>query len=80
MENLYIVRVVTRTRKVILTETVVAPDEAGARFEADVDAALRHANLKPRDVTVLCGKLGEVAVEKEPEQVRVITTNAGSGS
>jgi len=74
MEALFEVYVVSKKREVILDgKRVVAPDEAGARFEAGVDEALRSRGLKPQNVTVVVRKLGDVAVEKEPEKVRIIS-------
>lgn len=72
METLYRVVVVSKDRKVILDKTVVAPDESGADFEADVSGALRTAGLKPQQVTVIRQALGQVKVEREPEKVRLV--------
>ena len=72
METLWQVLIVTKARKVIDAGTVVAPDESGADFEADVAGKLRAAGLKPRDVTVIRKNLGQVAVEKEPQKMRLV--------
>ncbi len=72
METLWQVLIVTKTRKVIDAGTVVAPDESGADFEADVAGQLRSNGLKPRDVTIIRKNLGQVAVEKEPQKMRLV--------
>lgn len=76
MEFLWRVYIVTKKREILTPtkETVVAPDADAARFEAGVDETLRKSELRPRDVTVICKQIGEVAVEKEPERVIVQKT------
>lgn len=72
METLFQVLIVTKARKIIDAGFVVAPDESTADFEADVAGKLRAEGLKPRDVTVIRIKHGQVAVEKEPQKMRLV--------
>ena len=77
MATLFEVIVVDRKGNLIATSgkvrnLVVAADEQDATFEANVDTALRQANLKPKDVTIICRNLGPVELEKPVQRVQLI--------
>ncbi len=72
METLYEVIVVTKMRELILDEKVVGKNEDEAKFTAGVSEALKSRNMRISDVTIICNIVGEVAVKKEPERVKII--------
>jgi hypothetical protein len=72
MKALWHVIVVDLDGRILLDTKVVADTETEAHFEAGVEAAIRDAHLRPRDVTVLTWRMGSVKVRKEPEQVRIV--------
>lgn len=72
METLYEVIVVSKKREVILDEKVVGKNEDEAKFTAGVSEALKSRNMRISDVTIICNVLGEVAIKKEPERVKII--------
>lgn len=78
MEHLYHVAVVTKKRQILLDKKVVAENEDGAKFEADVSAVIKKAGLRPPGVTVLVNDLGPVKVEREPEKVRIVKDDTDS--
>lgn len=74
---LFEVIVVNRNGNLVATDSkvrnlVVAADEQDAIFEANVDSALRSANLKPKEVTILCRNLGTIELEKPVQKVQLI--------
>lgn len=72
MKSLYRVVVVTKQEEIIMDKKVVAVDEDEAKFNAGVHAKLTERGIKPKDVTVICGSLGAVKVEKEIQKVQVV--------
>jgi len=72
MENLYYVVVVSKKREILLDVKVVAKDEDEAKFEVGVHSILKEKGLKPKDVTILCGELGEVKVKREVQKVKLV--------
>jgi len=72
MKTLYEVTVVSKKEEIILEKKVVAENEDEAKFLADVSEKLKEKGLKPKDVTVICYKIGNVKVEAEPQKVKII--------
>ena len=72
METLYHVFVVSKARKIVLHDYVVAKDQAGAQFRAGVDGKLRQASLEPDDVTIICQAIGAVEVERKPQTMKIV--------
>ena len=72
MKGLFNVIVVSKKEEILLDKKVVAEDAREAEFIAEVADVLKAKALKPRDVTVICNRLGDVSVEKEPEKVRLV--------
>ena len=72
MKGLFNVIVVSKKEEILLDKKVVAEDVREAEFIAEVADALKTKSLKPRDVTIICNRLGDVKVEKEPEKVRLV--------
>lgn len=72
MKNLYEVIVVSTDEKVLFQDRVVAEDADEAKFLVDIHSVLKSEGLKPKDVTILCLKLGEIKVKKPTQKVKIV--------
>lgn len=68
MKTLYNVIVVDAIDgEVLIDEKVVAKDQRGAEFLAEVDIKLREMKYLPEDVSIICYSLGSVKIKKDEE-------------
>lgn len=73
MKKLYKIYMVSLDEQILLDGVlVVAIDQEDAKFSANVHDALKTANLKPADVTIICQEVGNVKVHEPVKKVQIV--------